>query len=48
MTLEEMENMIKEIVREEKLFQFAFYVSPNEQTGLSNPWVKVETEIEVN
>jgi hypothetical protein len=48
MTLQQMQKMLQDIVGEGKFIQFAFYVSPNEHTGLSRPWVKVETEIEVN
>jgi hypothetical protein len=47
-TLEQMQNDLISIVGEGKFVQFAFYLSPGEQTGLHNPWVKVETEIAVN
>lgn len=43
-----MQDSLQTIVGAGKFIQFAFYVSPNEQTGLSKPWVKVETEIAVN
>jgi len=48
MKIEEIVKELKEIIGEGKFIQFAFYISPNEQTGLHNPWVKVESEIEVN
>jgi len=48
MTLDEMQEMLQAIIGKDKFIQFAFYMSPLPQTGLVKPWVKVETEIEVN
>ena len=47
-TLEQMQEELITLFGKGKFVQFAFYLSPNEQTGLHNPWVKVETEIVVN
>jgi len=42
-TLDQMVKELQEITGEGKFIQFAFYLSPGEHTGLSKPWVKVET-----
>ena len=36
---------LQDLIGKKRFIQFAFYLSPAKHTGLSTPWVKVETEI---